>query len=119
MNEHYSAVLTIVVSIPGSDRLLGIARTRNSVPALDRGLFEVHSGCAAIRLATADRQSSVYAPNGLDERLDSITNGSVVTTLATDLVGNLTTETDGLQNASQHHYDNLNRLSQTETHSRC
>ena len=50
---------------------------------------------------------------GLDERLDSVIDGSIVTTLATDLVGNLTTETDGRQNASQHVYDALNRLDQT------
>ncbi|MDJ0710061.1 MAG: RHS repeat-associated core domain-containing protein [Woeseiaceae bacterium] len=50
---------------------------------------------------------------GLDEQLDSITNGSIVTTLAVDEVGNLGTTTDGLQNATGHLYDALNRLDQT------
>ena len=50
---------------------------------------------------------------GLDEQLDGITNGSIVTTFAMDEVGNLSTETDGLQNATLHAYDALNRLNQT------
>ncbi len=50
---------------------------------------------------------------GVDDRLENITNGTVDTTLAIDLMGNLTSETDGLQNVTQYTFDALNRMGQT------
>ena len=49
----------------------------------------------------------------LNDRLDSVTSGSITTDLNLDLIGNLTSEVDGNQATTQHIYDALNRLDQT------
>ena len=49
----------------------------------------------------------------LNDRLDTVTNGGFTTDIATDLVGNLTAETDPNSNLTQHTYDVLNRLDTT------
>ena len=58
------------------------------------------------------RRSLAYTFD-LNNRLDTITDGSVISDLSVDPLGNLTAETDANSATTQHVYDTLNRLDRT------